>query len=74
MSQYLVHPAPQGVSVRFLNGPGTPRPGQGVFQSDPRSVGTASARRLTAWIIRTIMVATAGFALLDLFLLASVHH
>ena len=40
-----------------------------------RPVGSASGRRLTAWIVRTIMVATTAFAILDLSLLvSSVHH
>jgi hypothetical protein len=35
----------------------------------------ATAKRLPAWILRSIILATTGFALLDLFLLvSSVHH
>jgi hypothetical protein len=35
---------------------------------------TKANARLSAWIVRSIMFATAGFALLDLILLASGGH
>jgi hypothetical protein len=36
-----------------------------------RHAPAQSARSLKAWIVRSVMFATAGFALLDLFLLAT---
>jgi len=40
-----------------------------------RATDNASARRITSWIVRSIILATTGFALLDLSLLvSSVHH
>jgi len=39
-----------------------------------QTAGKTNARRLTAWIVRSIMIATTAFALLDLFLLASGGH
>ena len=47
------------------------------FRPHPRRVTgstTTSARRLKAWIVRSIMIATAAFAFLDLLLLASGGH
>ncbi len=41
----------------------------------PRRVDSAGGTRLTAWIVRSIILATTAFALLDLFLLvSSIHH
>jgi hypothetical protein len=40
----------------------------------PRRAAAINSGRWTAWIIRSIMLATAGFALLDLMLLASAGH
>ncbi len=40
-----------------------------------RRVDNASGRRLTAWIVRSIILATTAFAILDLSLLvSSIHH
>jgi len=45
------------------------------LMSSSRPVGSASGRRLTAWIVRTIILATTAFAILDLSLLvSSVRH
>ncbi len=43
--------------------------------SSSTSGASTSGRRLSAWIVRTIMLATTAFAVLDLSLLvSSVHH
>lgn len=40
-----------------------------------RRVDDAGGRRLTAWIVRSIILATTAFAILDLSLLvSSIHH
>jgi len=45
------------------------------FANTPRRVDNASGRRLTAWIVRSIILATTAFAILDLSLLmSSIHH
>jgi|GEM_PF-4258490 hypothetical protein len=46
-----------------------------VLSITRRPVRADIARGFSAWILRSIILATAGFALLDLFLLvSSVHH
>ncbi len=41
----------------------------------PAGPGNVSAKRVTAWIVRSIMLATTVFAVLDLSLLvSSAHH
>jgi len=40
-----------------------------------RPAGAAKTRRVSAWIVRSVMLATTAFALLDLSLLvSSAHH
>jgi hypothetical protein len=47
----------------------------GSLAGSSRPVGSASGQRPTVWIVRTIIIATTAFALLDLVLLvSSVHH
>jgi hypothetical protein len=67
-------PGAGGVSVRVVRPTGSPR-ATARSRSGLRSARPARAKRVTAWIVRSIMVATAAFALLDLFLLtSSAHH
>jgi len=77
----MAYPAGQGPAVRLV----TPRPGgypaprrraDGSRSGRPaRRARAGSGRRITAWIVRAVMGATAAFALVDLFLLTSaVHH
>ena len=62
--------ATSGPSVRLVS-PYAGVTGRRVTGARTTSTNT---RRLSAWIVRSIMVATTGFALLDLFLLASGGH
>ena len=63
-----------GVTVRLVH-PAERVRAPARRRSAPRSARPGSAKRVTAWIIRSIILATAVFALLDLFLLtSSVHH
>jgi len=57
-----------GPSVRLVS------PVTGVAARRVTAPETSSGRRVTAWIVRSIMIATTVFALLDLFLLASGGH
>jgi len=70
MSGYHVGAGSSGVSVRLVTPPNGPRKMTNNRRGAPPAK-SSSARSLTAWIIRAIMFATAGFALLDLYLLAS---
>lgn len=69
------YPSGHGPDVRLVRqrppGYSAPRRSPGA----PRPARPGSGRRITAWLVRSIMLATAAFALLDLFLLTSaVHH
>jgi hypothetical protein len=70
MSAYHAGTRSNDVTVRLVTQPGGSR-----SSTSTRRVPAQSARSLKAWIVRSIMFATAGFALLDLFLLATgAHH
>ncbi len=75
MSGYHPGPLLGDNSVRHVREPFAgqgPYHGRGVSKRPVRSV---SSRTLTAWIVRSIILATTAFAILDLSLLvSSVHH
>ncbi len=70
MSQYGVAGGSHASSVRLVTVSG------GMRSSRPAVGSTStSGKKLTAWIVRSIMLATVAFALLDLsLLLTSVRH
>jgi|HubBroStandDraft_6_1064221.scaffolds.fasta_scaffold3223866_1 hypothetical protein len=70
MSQFRMAAGSNASSVRLVTVSG------GMRSSRPAVGSTStSGKTLTAWIVRTIMIATVAFALLDLsLLLTSVRH
>ncbi len=58
-------------TVRLVNRPGGPVP---TYRPSGGRLAKKSGAGLTRWIVRSIMLATSAFALLDLFLLASNGH
>jgi hypothetical protein len=74
MSGYSPVERASATSVRLSLPPGLGSPTRN-FTNSSRPVDNASGRRLTAWIVRSIILATTAFALLDLSLLvSSIHH
>jgi hypothetical protein len=74
MSGYGPVERSSATSVRLSLPVGLGPPTRNLMNSS-RPVDNASGRRLTAWIVRSIILATTAFALLDLSLLvSSIHH
>ncbi|HLN41455.1 MAG TPA: hypothetical protein VK215_03320 [Acidimicrobiales bacterium] len=67
MTGYHPGPVPSSSSVRIITSPLAGRSPQ------RRAIGpgNVSSRRITAWIVRSIMLATTAFAIVDLSLLVS---
>jgi hypothetical protein len=66
----LSRPAWSGVSIQHGSRRVPPLPGV-TFGAQPRPAQSDAGTRLTAWIVRILMVGAGGFVLFDLFLLLS---
>jgi len=70
MSQHDPFNGNARIQVRVVHHGGVPIRSLGMSRRDPVKPGASATR----WIVRSIMVATTAFALLDLVLLASGGH